>query len=398
MGEDVDITLNVNEEELQHGYDILSQLKSNLQNIQGNVTIDTAEVHRDINGCVAQIEAMTPEMKVALGIQGMSVEQIKAGLMDGSIEVPVSADTTQANSNIDGVKNNNIEDKEITVMANTLQATTALSAVKSYLSGITSKTVTVTVNKVTNESSNGTHGVQGTAHAHGTAFVGGSWGNPVGGKKLVGELGTEIIVNPHTGHWYTVGDNGAEFVDVPKNAIVFNHLQSENLLKNGHVTGRGHALASGTALSSGSGKFNVSGSGSKSNSSKTNKNTNTNKNTKAVAQNTKATEDNTKEQENLQDWIAHSVDVHKSENERLSKAIESFEMHANQNAAIDKYVTDSKSYMNTLRNAQNAYMQKANALGLDGSYVHKIWAGDDLSIQDIQDEELKEKIDKYTEW
>ena len=54
--------------------------------------------------------------------------------------------------------------------------------------------------------------------------------------------------------------------------------------------------------------------------------------------------------------------------------------------------------MNTLRNAQNAYMQKANALGLDGSYVHKIWAGDDLSIQDIQDEELKEKIDKYTEW
>ena len=398
--EDVDITLNVNEEELQHGYAILSQLQSDLQNIQGNVTLDTAEVHRDINGCVAQIEAMTPEMKVALGIQGMSVEQIKAGLMDGSIEVPVSADTTQANSNIDSVKNNNIEDKEITVMANTLQATTALSAVKSYLSGITSKTVTVTVNKVTNESSNGTHGVQGTAHAHGTAFVGGSWGNPVGGKKLVGELGTEIIVNPHTGHWYTVGDNGAEFVDVPKNAIVFNHLQSENLLKNGHVTGRGHALASGTALSSGSGKFNVSGSGSKSNSSKTNKKStsNTNKNTKAVAQNTKATEDNTKEQENLQDWIAHSVDVHKSENERLSKAIDSFEMHANQNAAIDKYVTDSKSYMNTLRNTQNAYMQKANALGLDGSYVHKIWAGDDLSIQDIQDEELKEKIDKYTEW
>ena len=65
-------------------------------------------------------------------------------------------------------------------------------------------------------------------------------------------------------------------------------------------------------------------------------------------------------------------------------------MHANQNAAIDKYVADSQSYMNTLR--------KANALGLDGSYVHKIWAGDDLSIQDIQDEELKEKIDKYTEW
>lgn len=73
-------------------------------------------------------------------------------------------------------------------------------------------------------------------------------------------------------------------------------------------------------------------------------------------------------------------------------------MHANQNKAIDAYITDSQAYMNTLRNAQNAYMSKANALGLDANYIHKIWAGDDLSIEDIQDEALRDKIEKYQDY
>ena len=153
--------------------------------------------------------------------------------------------------------------------------------------------MTVTVNKVTNETTNkssgtsgktgtsskstksdksGTKGhfVNGTAHIRGTAFANGNWGNTVAHKALVGELGAEIIVDPHTGHWYTVGDSGAEFVEVPKNAIVFNHLQSESLLKNGYAAGRGQALVSGTALSNGTGKFNFSNSGSKASSVKTN--------------------------------------------------------------------------------------------------------------------------------
>ena len=197
--ENVDINLNVNESELQAGYDTLNQLKSSLENIQGKVGIDTAGLQTDINNCVAQIEAMSPEMKVALGIQGMSVEQIKAGLLDGSIEVPVSADTAQANSNIDTVKNNKIDDKKFSITANNSQALASIAVVRAYLSGITNKSVTVTVNKITNETTNkssgaapassgGAHSVNGTAHVQGTAFAGGNWGNPTAGEKLVGEL------------------------------------------------------------------------------------------------------------------------------------------------------------------------------------------------------------------
>ena len=72
-------------------------------------------------------------------------------------------------------------------------------------------------------------------------------------------------------------------------------------------------------------------------------------------------------------------------------------MHFNQNSAIDAYIKDSQAYMKTLRNAQNAYMSKANALGLDGAYVHKIWSGE-LSIEDITDEDLADKIKKYQDW
>lgn len=68
-------------------------------------------------------------------------------------------------------------------------------------------------------------------------------------KALVGELGQELVVNPNTGKYYTVGDNGAEFVSLPKNAIVFNHLQTRQLLSKNHTGTRGTALASGNAYS-----------------------------------------------------------------------------------------------------------------------------------------------------
>ena len=84
----------------------------------------------------------------------------------------------------------------------------------------------------------------GTANADGTACANGNWGAPKTETSLVGELGPEILVR--NGKWTTVGENGAEFTQVKKGDIIFNHKQSEQLLKNGHVTGRGKAYASGT--------------------------------------------------------------------------------------------------------------------------------------------------------
>lgn len=94
--------------------------------------------------------------------------------------------------------------------------------------------------------------IMGTYAADGTAHATGNWSLPSNEHNaLVGELGPETVVDPRTGHYYTVGDNGAEFVDLPKGAIIFNHKQTEDLLKHGYVTSRGKMLASGTAYAEG---------------------------------------------------------------------------------------------------------------------------------------------------
>ena len=278
------------------------------------------------------------------------------------------------------------------------------------------KDVTVKVNYDTSGKPADTNQADGTAHVNGTApkiksssfndgllgtaHVSGDWSLKQDETALTGELGREIVVR--NGRFFTVGDNGAEFTKLKKGDIIFNHRQTEDLLSKGYVTGRGKLIGGdahveGTAYSNAKGWTigkTLGNSGSKAYSSKES----TDNNTKATDKNTAATNSNTEATENLQDWIEYSTNLQSKENDRLYDAIESFEMHANQNKAIDAYITDSQAYMNTLRNAQNAYMSKANALGLDANYIHKIWAGDDISFEDIQDENLRDKISKYQDY
>lgn len=107
-------------------------------------------------------------------------------------------------------------------------------------------------------------GVSGYSLASGTAALNGKIKGAPGGRTLMGELGEEIYVDPSTNRWQTVGTNGAEFVNLPKNAIVFNHMQTRNLLYHGKVSSRGRAMASGNAAVSAvrsltSGNVNVRG-------------------------------------------------------------------------------------------------------------------------------------------
>lgn len=107
------------------------------------------------------------------------------------------------------------------------------------------RTSTIYVNTVktgsnsTNTSSGG-YSTTRRGRFNGTANASGNWGlEKSEHNSLVGELGTETVVDPHTGRYYTVGDHGAELVDLPKDAIIFNHLQTKELFKNGHINSRG---------------------------------------------------------------------------------------------------------------------------------------------------------------
>ena len=70
--------------------------------------------------------------------------------------------------------------------------------------------------------------------------VGGARGNVAlshGRNTLMGELGPELWVSG--GHYYVAGQNGPEFVRLPDDAIVFNHLQTQKLLHSGQTSVHG---------------------------------------------------------------------------------------------------------------------------------------------------------------
>lgn len=104
----------------------------------------------------------------------------------------------------------------------------------------------------TSDSSSGTPTVSSgpqsyTGTMNGLAFADGSLGRLYSGatlanKVLVGELGPELAV--YDGQYHMLGANGAEFVDLPSDAIIFNHLQTQGILR-GQMNIRGTAMADG---------------------------------------------------------------------------------------------------------------------------------------------------------
>lgn len=87
--------------------------------------------------------------------------------------------------------------------------------------------------------------------ADGTANAQGDWGAEKTETSLVGELGPELRVRGS--RWEMLGENGAEFTDIQKGDIIFNHKQTEELFKNGHISSRGKAFAEGNAYGFGIG-------------------------------------------------------------------------------------------------------------------------------------------------
>lgn len=241
----------------------------------------------------------------------------------------------------------------------------------------------------------------GTANVNGTAFAQGNWGTKENGTALMGELGQEVIVRD--GHFFTVGDNGAEFVKYKKGDIVFNHKQSEELFKNGYVTsggGRGKALASGTAFGRGSGGIgrankgssvktsSYSSSGSKSSSSSSSSNSNSN---------SSANEEAEKFEETL-DWIETALDRVERAISRLDKtATSTYKNWTKRGTALNDQINQTRREIDLQNQAYNRYIQQANSVGLDAGYAAKVRDGT-IDIEKITDEDLNNKISEYKQW
>lgn len=230
-----------------------------------------------------------------------------------------------------------------------------------------------------------------SAHVSGTALKTGSWGAPKTETALVGELGPEMLVR--NGRWATIGQNGAEFTDIRKGDIIFNHEQTEQLLSKGYVTGRGKAYAEGTAYAKINtfGDKNLSADAGKISSS-----------AKSSTKKSKKSKDAEKDFEEIFDWIVVRLEEITERIDLWSAKLENAIGSAVQNSIIDTLIEGNKQLYENLIAGAKKYDEFANKLLEDvpAGYREAVKNGT-IDIQEFKgegQEEVLEAIEKYREW
>lgn len=332
----------------------------------------------------------------------------------------------------------------------------AVEAAKSAINGLHDKSVNVSVNySQSGKPSKGGGVAHGTAaFAHGTipritnsrrALASGTLGAKFSGLSLTGEVAPELVVRGNK--WFTTGDHGAEFTDIRRGDIVFNHQQTADLLSKGSTNSRASikggmsAFAHGTAFASG---HRVTGSGAfqggaasgykkhSSGSSSTKKHTeSTKKNTEATKKNTdskkkdsKATDKSTKKKSKFAtlldnmgkqfDFIAIAIDRAATATEKFANMINDYvdsgvktnalwnqykstgkEITVNQNAA-SKYKSEASSFasqaIKKVPKTKNS-SKKKNQKRLQ-TYFERVRNGS-MNINTIKNDNMRSAVESY---
>ena len=358
----------------------------------------------------------------------------------------------------------------------------AVEAAKSAINGLHDKSVNVSVNYSQSgkpSGVNGAHGIglahgsmawskafsqgtisnltdfddwNGNAFAHGSvrklssrALASGNLGADYSGTTLTSELGPELLVRGN--RWTLLGENGAQFTNIKRGDIVFNHQQTADLLSKGSTNSRASikggmsAFAHGTAFASGhrvtgSGAFqggaasgykkHSSGSSStKKHTESTKKNTEaTKKNTDSKKKNSKATDKSTKKKSKFAtlldnmgkqfDFIAIAIDRAATATEKFANMINDYvkpevkqsalwnqykstgkEISVNQQAA-KKYKSEASSFaskaIKTVPKTKNS-SKKKNQKRLR-TYFERVRNGS-MNINTIKNDNMRSAVESY---
>ena len=381
------------------------------------VDIDTSAAQEKVNSLASEIQGINPDIMAKLEIDTSSVNTIQSSIAGLTPEIMVKAgvdaslvtgyqptdkeSTVKFKADHSAVDAYNPEDKTAKV---------TYSVVVSGLGNLPGdKTRTMTYNIKTNGEApkyNGTAHVGGTFNSNGLPN---SWKTKKSETALVGEVGTELVATRNG--WHLVGENGAEFTNIPKDSVVFNSKQTEELLKNGHIDSRGsgspnlsdlpNSFVDGTAFSSGSLKSKVGKSGSKSTTSKSkkkSKKSNGSSSNGSSGNSDSSSSSSSKDTENLTDWIK----VFLSRNSRLTDLSEDAIDRAvgliNKMSAATDTISKVNNEISATQASANKYLEYANDVarkyGISDDYQRKVQNGE-LSIENISNDNLREGLEKY---
>lgn len=366
------------------------QAAQNTLKMQETLGMDTTEAQANVEAVANKIKGLDTNVKATLSIDDSSIETIQNSISSKlTNEVMVKAGIDD--SAIIGFQETKHDAKgEVTWDNNTSKVDAYAAAEKNSKGTVLWSNDETLVKKEftatgrinwgnTSAPSSGKGSANGTAQVSGNAKASGDWGNKHPGKTLVGELGREMVVSGS--RFYTVGNNGAEFVNIPQGAIIFNHVQTEELLSNGFTASRAVALASGTSPDI-SGTAFVSGNAmvtggisvkqaQKSTVSGGNTAKATNADTKVTKNHTKATKESTKaakKSKKTLDWVSGRLKAWEKKVKKISDQITEYISSALKTSLLKKQINTMNQEISANSKGEIAYMKKANSVAKKYTY------------------------------
>lgn len=220
---------------------VINNIQQALDNIQAQ---SISDIGNDAVTAESKLDNMAGELDAVAGALGRlgtitfgsdggtSLSDLTTALekLNENSNLIIDADITAAQAAIENINGTEIPPKTLFINANA-------SAAQQIYNSFTNKTVTITINAKDNTGGLTLPGSSAKAYTGnvltGKALVNGQqYGAALAGKTLVGELGPELAV--YDNQYHLLGQDGAEFVNLPSDAIVFNHLQTQGII-NGKV-------------------------------------------------------------------------------------------------------------------------------------------------------------------
>ena len=424
-GEKLEVKVTYTEENAKEIEDRVSNIQDTIQKLEsGEIDINTEEGQNAVkqldaeilnaSGHAAEI-AKNTDIDMTGSIQSLEdarakVDTFKESIKDAS-ESSLDVDTSQADADltateqivhgimnaIDDVSNHpfSIDTSDAQRSVGTVLSTLSNLIIK--LEKLNGKTFSFTVQRNGSTSvPEGSTSAGGTGIKRGSSMATGFIGAP-GGRTLVGELGREIVVDPYTNTWYTVGDHGAEFINMPRGAIVFNAEQTRRLLEAGRIPGRGISMISGNANASLTERKteivagpldrihnNKIGNGAKSSGNRS-------------GNNSSSSEKQAKETKDLIDWIEIAINRIERKISNLGKtASNTFAILRDRLSATGREIRAVTKEISVQEKGYKRYMEEADSVDLDDSLKRRVRDGA-IDINEY-DSDTKEKIELYKQW
>lgn len=257
---------------------VVEQMRAEAEKAGINLTIptivDTKSLRSEVKEAITKLDEETQDNPIKFSVDSLSDEQLSqaASILkgDGSTEEKISAlNAIGAAAEAQNTKIQTLQDQitelenrlkavegdhQIILNANINPALSTLEVLRQRLETLEKGIIIPAVisqqgGSPSNNNNNKNPGfsmiTQATGNVNGLAMY---QGTQLAGKTLVGELGPELAV--YNNAYHLLGKDGAEFVDIPDNAIIFNHKQTEGII-NGQVGVRGKTKNGGPAFATG---------------------------------------------------------------------------------------------------------------------------------------------------